>query len=69
MKKVDVLQLVASICLLVGSVINILNLCLEIPFALRIATLPLFLICVVLYGIVLVIKIKSKNTQENDDSN
>ena len=69
MKKVNVLQLVASICLLVGNVINLLNICLEIPFAVYVSTGPLFIISVILYSIVLVQKIKLKKSQQNDDSN
>ena len=69
MKKVNVLQLIASICLLVGNVINLLNICLEIPFAVYVSTGPLFIISVILYSIVLVQKIKLKKSQHNDDSN
>ena len=69
MKKVDILQLIASICLLVGNVINLLNLCLEIPFAVYVCTGPLFIISVILYSIVLVQKIKLKKSQLDDDSN
>ena len=69
MKKVNVLQLVASICLLVGNVINLLNICLEIPFAVYVSTGPLFIISVILFSIVLVQKIKLKKSQQNDDSN
>ena len=69
MKKVNVLQLIASICLLVGNVINLLNICLEIPFAVYVSTGPLFIISVILFSIVLVQKIKLKKSQQNDDSN
>ncbi len=69
MKKVNVLQLIASICLLVGNVINLLNICLEIPFAVYVSTGPLFIISVILFSIVLVRKIKLKKSQQNDDSN
>lgn len=69
MKKVDVLQLIASICLFVGCIINLLGNFLEIPFALRVVTLPLFIISVILYAIVLVRKIKLKKSQQNDNSN
>ena len=69
MKKVNVLQLIASICLLVGNVINLLNVCLEIPFAVYVSTGPLFIISVILFSIVLVQKIKLKKSQQNDDSN
>ena len=69
MKKVNILQLIASICLLVGNVINLLNICLEIPFAVYVSTGPLFIISVILFSIVLVQKIKLKKSQQNDDSN
>ena len=69
MKKVNVLQLIASICLLVGNVINLLNICLEIPFAVYVSTGPLFIISVILFSIVLVQKIKLKKSQQNEDSN
>ena len=69
MKKVNILQLIASICLLVGNVINLLNLCLEIPFAVYVCTGPLFIISVILYSIVLIKKIKLKKSQRDDYSN
>lgn len=69
MKKVNILQLIASICLLVGNVINLLNFCLEIPFAVYVSTVPLLIISVILFSIVLVQKIKLKKSQQNDDSN
>ena len=69
MKNVNVFQLIAAICLLVGNVINLLNICLEIPFAVYVSTGPLFIISVILFSIVLVQKIKLKKSQQNDDSN
>ncbi len=66
MKKVNILQLIASICLLVG---NVINLCLEIPFAVYVCTGPLFIISVILYSIVLIKKIKLKKSQLDDYSN
>ena len=69
MKKVNVLLLIASICLLVGNVINLLNICLEIPFAVYVSTVPLFIISVILYSIVLIKKIKLKKSQLDDYSN
>ena len=65
MKKVNILQLIASICLLIGSIINLLNLLIEIPFALYVCTGPLLLISVILFTIVLVKQIKNgKNKKE-----
>ena len=58
MKKVSILQLIASICLLIGSIINLLNLLIEIPFALYVCTGPLLLMSVILFGIVIVKQIK-----------
>ena len=66
MKKVNILQLIASICLLIGSIINLLNLLIEIPFALYVCTGPLLLISVTLFIIVLVKLIKSKKKNKND---
>ena len=65
MKKVSVLQLIASICLLIGSIINLLNLLIEIPFALYVCTGPLLLISVTLFIIVLVKLIKSKKNKND----
>ena len=58
MKKVYILQLIASICLLIGSMINLLNLLIEIPFVLYVCTGPLLLTSVILFGIVIVKRIK-----------
>ena len=66
MKKVNILQLIASICLLVGSIINLLNLLIEIPFALYVCTGPLLLISVILFIIVFVKQIKNKKQNKND---
>ena len=66
MKKVNILQLVASICLLIGSIINLLNLLIEIPFALYVCTGPLLLISVILFIIVFVKQIKNKKQNKND---
>ena len=66
MKKVSVLQLIASICLLIGSIINLLNLLIEIPFALYVCTGPLLLISVILFIIVFVKQIKNKKQNKND---
>jgi len=66
MKKVNVLQLIASIFLLIGSIINLLNLLIEIPFALYVCTGPLLLISVILFTIVLVKQIKNKKQNKND---
>ena len=60
MKKVNILQLIASILLLIGSIINLLNLLIEIPFALYVCASPLLLISVILFGVVIVKQIKNK---------
>ena len=60
MKKANILQLIASICLLIGSIINLLNLLIKIPFALYVCTGPLFLISVILFGVVIVKQLKNK---------
>ena len=61
MKKINIIQLIASICLLIGSIINLLNLVIEIPFGLYVCTGPLLLISVVLVAVVIVKQIKKKN--------
>ena len=66
MKKVNILQLIASICLLIGSIINLLNLLIEIPFALYVCTGPLLLISVILFIVVFVKQIKNKKQNKND---
>ena len=60
MKKINVLQLIASICLLIGSMINLLNLIMEIPFGLYVCSGPLLFVSVVLFIIVLVKQIRNK---------
>ena len=66
MKKVNILQLIASICLLIGSIINLLNLLIEIPFALYVCTGPLLLISVILFIVVFIKQIKNKKQNKND---
>ena len=64
MKKINIIQLIASICLLIGSIINLLNLVMEIPFGLYVCTGPLLLIAVVLFAIVIVKNIKNKKERK-----
>ncbi len=66
MKKVNVLQLIASICLLIGSMINLLNLIMEIPFGLYVCTGPLLFVSVVLFIIVLVKQMRNKKQSNNE---
>ena len=66
MKKVNLLQLIASVCLLFGSIINLLNLCIEIPLALSICSVPLLLVSIILYAIILKKHIKCKNISKNN---
>jgi len=61
MKKAHVIQLIASLCLLFGSVINLLNLCMKIPFALSVCSAPLLLASIVLYAISWKKQTKDKN--------
>lgn len=49
MKNVNLLQLIASLCMLFGCVINLLALITEIPPWLSVCALPLLLAAVVLY--------------------
>ncbi len=66
MKKVNILQLIASICLLIGSIINLLNLLIEIPFAIYVCTGPLLLISVILFVIVMMKQIKNRKQDKRD---
>ena len=52
MKKVKTLHLIASICLLLGSVINLIKAITETAFPLSAVSIPLLLISIVLYSIV-----------------
>ncbi len=69
MKKINILQLVASIFLLFGNIIYLLNLCMDIPFALYLCSGPLFLISSVLYGVVLGKMIKFKKNSKDTEGN
>ena len=60
MKKINVLQLVASICLLIGSIINLLNTFIDIPFAVSVCTVVLLLVAGALYIIYLVAYLKNR---------
>ena len=64
MKKINIVQLIASICLLIGSIINLLNLVMEIPFGLYVCTGPLLFIAAVLFAIVIVKTIKNKKERK-----
>ena len=58
MDKSKILLLIASICLLFGSVINVLNLFVKIPFVLTILAIPVLIAAVVLYVIYIVVLLK-----------
>ncbi len=64
MKKVNILQLIASICLLIGTGINLLKHFIEIPFALDVCAVPLLLTSAILYGIVIVKLIKIRKNKK-----
>ena len=66
MKNIHVLQLIASLCLLFGSVINLLNACAEIPFGVSVCSVPLLLAAIVLYCIVLKKHMKRKKGNDAD---
>ena len=53
MKKVNILQLIASICLLLGSVINLIEAITETQFPLSVFSIPLLFVAIVLYSVVL----------------
>ena len=67
MKKINVLQLIASICLFIACIINLLDILVGIPFAVHVITLPLGIVSFILSCIVIVIKLKK--SKQNDDSN
>ena len=64
MKKINIIQLIASICLLIGSIINLLNLVIEIPFGLYVCTGPLLFVSAVLFAVVIVKQIKNKREKK-----
>lgn len=68
MKNVNVLILIASLCMLLGTIINLLELCMEIPFALSVCSIPLLLASLILHGISLKKLIKNKNKDKNDEN-
>ena len=69
MKKVNVLQLIASIYLFIVCIINLLDILVGIPSAVHVTTIPLGIVSIILYCIVIVKKIKLKKSKQNDDSN
>ena len=60
MKKINILQFIASICMLFGCVVNLLHLLMEIPIGLRMSAGPMLGVAIVLYGIVLAKQIKNR---------
>ncbi len=69
MKKINVLQLIASICLFIACIINLLDILVGIPSAVHVTTIPLGIVSIILYCIVIVKKIKLNKSKQNDDSN
>lgn len=63
MKNLNIIQLIASLCLLLGSIINLLNLCIDIPFALSVCSAPLLFAAIILYAISIKKQIKDKNAK------
>ena len=53
MKKVQTLNLIASICLLIGVVLNLLNHFTDLPPALYVFTIPLCLAAIILFTVAL----------------
>ncbi len=62
-RKIDVLQLIASLCLLFGCIINLVEIFVELPFPLGILSVPLLMASIILYSIVYAKKMK--NTEDN----
>ena len=67
MKSAHTIQLIASVCLMFGSVINLLNICTEIPFAVCILSIPLLLAAIVLYGVAFRMYMANKKSDETND--
>lgn len=68
MKKVNVTQLIASICLLLGSVMNLVEAITDWRFSLSAISIPLLFASTVLYSIVLGKQREEKKKQENDEN-
>ncbi len=65
MKKLNVIPLIATLCLLFGCIIGFLNLCIEIPLALYIFAVSLVLAASILFLIFLK-QIKDKKQDKNN---
>ncbi|MBR3779278.1 MAG: hypothetical protein IKL13_06115 [Clostridia bacterium] len=64
MKKVSVMQLAASVCLLIGCVVSLVNLCTNVPKAVEWCGIVLRAVSLVLYGILLVKMIWNKRKEK-----
>ena len=60
MKKVGVMQLVASVCLLIGCVVSLVSLYTDIPKEVQWCGIVLRAVALVLYGILLVNMLRNK---------
>ena len=67
MKRIDILQLTASLCLLFGSVLNLINTICDISSWLYFLSFPLLLTSIVLHGIILRRHMKDKKTEDKKD--
>lgn len=66
MKKVSALQMVASICLLMGCVVSLVNLCTNIPKVVQWCGIVLRAVSCVLYGILLVKMMRNKRKEKEE---
>lgn len=64
MKKVSVMQLAASVCLLIGCVVSLVNLCTDVPKEVELCGIVLRAVSLVLYGILLVKMIRNKRKEK-----
>ena len=64
MKKVSVMQLAASVCLLIGCAVSLVNLCTDVPKAVELCGIVLRAVSLVLYGILLVKMIRNKRKEK-----
>ena len=66
MKNVNLLQLIASLCMLFGCVINLIALITEIPPWLSVCALPLLLVAVVLYFVTFLKARRQGKSEKNE---
>lgn len=66
MKKVSALQMVASICLLIGCVVSLVNLCTDVPKSVQWCGIVLRAVSCVLYALFLVKMMRNKRKEKEE---